>query len=44
VPVIRYDAYRRDDPAPAAAQAPRGTLDMGWQYVASVPAHGESQY
>lgn len=38
LPVVRYDAYRRDD---ASANGFPGT---GWQYVASVPAHGESEY
>jgi len=49
VPVVRYDAYRRDDPPPAVAAGAGDSralvpADAGWQYVGSVPAHGEAGY
>ena len=45
VPALRYDAYRRDDSSPAVAGSQVDLLrDAGWQYVASVPAHGEDTY
>jgi len=35
-PVVYYEAYRRDDPLP--------TKMAGWDYVGSVPAHGDEEY
>jgi FlgD Ig-like domain len=36
-PVVQYEAYRRIDALPGAKLA-------GWEFVASVPAHGEDSY
>jgi hypothetical protein len=51
VTITGYEAYRRDDPPPPVAisssvsssEAPPPAL-AGWQFVGSVPAHGESEY
>lgn len=51
-PIQRYEAYRRTDPAPAAASGWRGPSGVskrelllgGWTEVGSVSAHGESEY
>ena len=52
-PVIQYDVLRRVDPLPIAALAarplgnvrtPAGVLLDGWDYVTSVPAHGDAIY
>ena len=52
VPVTSYEAYRRDDAAPALVATP-GNLAMlstsqllaaGWTFAGSAPAHGESSY
>jgi len=47
--VIRYDAYRRNDPLPALLTAGlsasrRDLLSAGWEFVGSVRAHGEPEY
>jgi len=52
VPVTSYEAYRRDDAAPALVATPghlatlstRQLLAAGWTFVGSAPAHGESSY
>jgi hypothetical protein len=52
VPVTSYEAYRRDDAAPAlvatpghlAALSTTQLLAAGWTFAGSVPAHGESSY
>jgi hypothetical protein len=52
VTITGYEAYRRDDPTPPVAAAtgfsssgaPSVALATGWQFVGSVPAHGESEY
>jgi hypothetical protein len=36
-PILNYEAYRRIDPLPGAKLA-------GWDFVASIPAHGDSEY
>lgn len=42
-PVTQYEVYRRVDPLLASAS--RGGLRLdGWDYVASLPAHGDSHY
>lgn len=49
-PIIRYEAYRRDDPTPATstpawvANPARGLFTDGWTEVGSVSAHGEASY
>lgn len=47
-PVLHYEVLRRADPTLAAAKPratpPSRTLLDGWDYVASVPAHGENIY
>lgn len=50
-PIIRYDAFRRDDAAPTASAAShprddtgRQPLMDGWTQVGSVSAYGESTY
>ena len=46
--VVRYDAYRRDDAPPSLVSTMTLSDDelatVGWQFVGSVPAHGESEY
>ena len=45
--VLQYEAYRRNDPAPAlvgGASSLEELLAAGWTKVADVPAHGETQY
>ncbi|HKW15787.1 MAG TPA: FlgD immunoglobulin-like domain containing protein, partial [Candidatus Krumholzibacteria bacterium] len=52
LPVLRYEAFRRNDAPPATAPvtiAPGGTtrrqmLDSGWTEVASIDAHGKQTY
>jgi FlgD Ig-like domain/Beta-propeller repeat len=52
VPVTSYEAYRRDDAAPALVATPDGLatlstsqlLAAGWTFAGSAPAHGESSY
>jgi hypothetical protein len=51
-PIIKYEAYRRDDPPPAAAaltrnpqnMSPRELQDNGWTFAGEVPAHQKSSY
>jgi hypothetical protein len=51
-PILRYDAFRRDDPAPLSASAAAGPtassdrepLVEGWTQVGSVAAYGDQTY
>ena len=45
-PIVRYDAFRRDDPAPSMATAPRDRYVMadGWTQVGSVSAYTDNTY
>jgi hypothetical protein len=47
-PIVRYDAFRRDDPPPAApdlqgSPRPRPQVD-GWTQVGSVSSYGDASY
>ena len=43
--VVRYDAFRRDDPTPSSnAPTQRQPLADGWTQVGSVSAYGEATY
>ena len=51
IPVMSYEAYRRDDAPPAltsaadpAAMSPRELAANGWSFVGSAPAHNEATY
>ena len=45
-PIVRYDAFRRDDPAPSKATAPgdRYVMADGWTQVGSVSAYTDNTY
>ena len=49
VTITGYEVYRRNDPLPRgraiqSAQPMAAAQLVGWTYVASFPAHGESEY
>lgn len=43
-PITSYEAYRKQKAPPAAAGGSQPQLLSGWTFVASVPAHQESDY